>query len=353
MYKRRGIRWLFLWLTALGACGLVGCSFFSSETPHSVTYMDAFDTVSTITAYGVSAGDFEIGQEKLHAELLRYHRLYDIYHTYDGVANLKTLNDAAGQGPVAVEPAVLDLLSYGLTAYEQTDGRVNIVAGAVLSLWHDCREAALNDPTTATLPSADALRAAMAHTSPAALVIDRAAGTAMLTDGAARVDVGAVAKGYVAQRLADYAAQELGWTSVLLDIGGNICAVGKKNGETPFTIGVRNPDADAAQPYVRRLAVADAAVVTSGDYQRYFTVGDVRYHHIIDPDTAYPANHMRSVTVVCADSGLADVLSTALFTLPVERGLDLLQTFPGAQAVFVLSDGSVRCSPGLEAYLVD
>ncbi len=166
-------------------------------------------------------------------------------------------------------------------------------------------------------------------------------------------DLGAVAKGYATELVARYAAEELGWTAFLLDVGGNVRAVGGKPtlaDPTPFTIGVQNPDTDSAVSYVETVKLQDAAAVTSGDYQRFFTVEGERYAHIIDPDTLHPAQHIRAVTVVCADSGLADVLSTALFTLPVEAGLTLLQEFSDAEAVWVLADGTLRYSPGFGAY---
>ena len=119
-------------LSLLLAGGLVGCASFSSEPKRSQTYMDVFDTVTEITAYGMSADEFAADIAKLHAELKAYHRLYDIYNTYPEINNLKTVNDTAGGAPVKVDGRILDLLEYGLDAYERTDGRVNILFGAVL-----------------------------------------------------------------------------------------------------------------------------------------------------------------------------------------------------------------------------
>ena len=333
------------------AMSVVGCVPFSASGKREATYFDVFDTTAQITAYGVSAAEFSRGEQRLHALLQEYHRLYDIYHAYEGVANLYTVNAAAGT-PVAVDDKILDLLEYGLEMEQRTAGRVNIVFGAVLALWHDCRDAALENPDAAALPDPAALTAAAAHTDPAALVIDRQAGTVCLTDPDARLDVGAIAKGYVTERAAEFVAQELGWSHVLLNIGGNVRAVGAKPGDAPFTIGIRNPDTDSAVAYLLTVRVADKAVVTSGDYERYYTVAGQRYAHIIDVDTLYPAAHLRAVSVICADSGLADVLSTALFTLPMEQGLRLLAAFPDAAAVFLLPDGSRQYSPGFEDYVL-
>ncbi len=344
-------RLLCVLLSLLVAGGIVGCAPFSSSEKQTVTYMDVFDTVTTITAYGVDKDTFEADVQRVHTALVEYHRLYDIYTAYPDVVNLKTVNEAAGGPPVAVDDRIVELLEYGLQMTEHTDGRVNILFGAVLSLWHESREAGLASPTTATLPDADALAAAAAHVDPASLRLDRAAGTVAITDPAARLDVGAIAKGYVAEQLARYVRDTLGWESALINLGGNIRVVGGKGtADTSFTVGIQNPDTDSAQPYLETVAVLDAAVVTSGDYQRFYTVDGVRYAHIIDPDTLYPATHVRAVSVICADSGLADVLSTALFTLPVEAGEALLAQTPGAAALWVLPDGTVYKSERFAQY---
>ncbi len=337
----------------LAGCGL-GCASFSDTAPYTATWLDVFDTVTNLSVYEADSPAFEEQAQALHDRLVYYHRLFDIYHTYEGLHNLKTINDAAGGQPVEVEEPILALLEYGLDAYEQTGGKVNILFGAVLSLWHDSRSAALQDPTAATLPDSDTLQQAARHVDPACLIIDRQAGTVCISDPAARLDVGAIAKGYAAELAAAYAAQELGWTSALLDVGGNVRAIGGKSamdGQKPFSIGVRNPDPDSARAYLLTVAIEDCAVVTSGDYQRYFEVEGKRYAHIIDPDTLQPAAHVRAVTVICPHSGQADLLSTALFVLPIEEGRKLLERFSDTEAVWMLPDGSLQYSDGFKAYI--
>lgn len=131
--------------------------------------------------------------------------------------------------------------------------------------------------------------------------------------------------------------------------GGNVCATGPKpESGQPWVVGIQNPA--APEEYLHTIHVENFSVVTSGDYQRYFTVDGVAYHHIIDPDTLYPADYWRSVTILCPDSGLADALSTALFTLPRQEGQALLDAF-GAQAMWVQPDGSILYSPGFREYI--
>ena len=138
-------------------------------------------------------------------------------------------------------------------------------------------------------------------------------------------------------------------SGLLISVGGNVCPTGPKpESGQPWVVGIQDPE-DPEQ-YLHTIYVEDVSVVTSGDYQRYFTVDGVPYHHIIDPDTNYPAGYWRSVTILCRDSGVADALSTALFTLPQEEGQALLDAFQ-AEAMWVRQDGTILYSPGFQAYI--
>ena len=139
-------------------------------------------------------------------------------------------------------------------------------------------------------------------------------------------------------------------SGLLVSVGGNVRATGPNpaTGE-PWVVGVQDPNGET-DDYLHTLFVDDYSVVTSGDYQRYYTVNGTRYHHIIDPETLYPADRWRAVTVICEDSGLADVLSTALFLLPEEDGRKLLDQFD-AEAVWVGFDGELTYSNGFSKYI--
>ena len=155
--------------------------------------------------------------------------------------------------------------------------------------------------------------------------------------------MGAIAKGWATQRVAEQSPSGL-----LISVGGNVCATGPKGEDgAPWIIGVQDPDSDS---YLHTLYIPSGSVVTSGDYQRAYVVDGVKYHHIIDPDTLYPADTWRAVTVVCADSGTADALSTALFVLPQAEGQALLDRYD-AEAVWVSPDGTLLYSPGFEALI--
>ena len=327
--------WLVGALLVLSGCG-------TGMQRYEATYWDVFDTVTTVSGYAAGQAEFDAAAREIHDALLEYHRLYNIYESYDGLRNLKTVNDQAGIGPVPVDERILSLLQFAQTAWTETGSRVNAAMGSVLALWHDAREQALEDPDRAALPDRSALEEAALHTDLSALELDLEAGTAFLTDPDMALDVGALAKGYAVEQVAAAAPDHF-----LISVGGNVCATGPKPDGTPWTVAVENPDGG---DFLKLLYAEDRSVVTSGDYQRYFELDGVRYHHIIDPDTLEPAAYWRSVTVVADSSAAADCLSTALFTLPQAEGQRLLDQW-GAEALWIGRDGAQVMSPGFSAYL--
>ena len=290
-----------------------------------------FDTVITVTAYAESEAEFNALADEIFGEFARFHALYDIYHEYDGVINLCTINKTAGDSPVVVDAQVMELLSFGKSVHALTNGGTNIAMGSVLSLWHEARKRELP-------PDIELLTEAATHTDINDLVLDEEKSTVFFADPALLLDVGAIAKGYAAERIAsDLEAR--GISGVLLNVGGNLVAVGNS---VPWKVAVQHPETSGA--YLQKLTLSEGTLVTSGSYQRYFIKDGVRYHHIIDPVTLYPKNEFLQVTVLCSDSGLADALSTALFNLSYEEGLALIETLDGAEALWYTADGSLLFS---------
>ena len=328
---------LFLILPML-LCGCTGAG--EAQKQYSATFLTVFDTVTTILGRDSSEEAFTQKAQAVHDELLRYHQLFDIYNEYEGLNNLKTINDHPGEA-VAVDRAVIDLLLDCKAYYELTKGRVNAAMGSVLYLWHEAREDGLNDFANACLPDGDALAEAAKHASWDSVVIDVENSTVTVTDPMLRLDVGAIAKGWSVQRAAETAPEGL-----LISVGGNVCATGPKDASgTPWVVGVQDPD--GGDNYLHTLYLTKGSMVTSGDYQRAYMVDGEIYHHIIDPDTLYPGKLWRAVTVVCPDSGLADALSTALFLLPIEEGQKLLDECE-SEAMWVDAGGNMYYSTGFE-----
>ena len=324
---------------------LTGCALPGKKAQqYQATYLDVFDTVTSISGVSDSEDAFREQAEQIHGRLLEYHRLFDIYNNYEGMNNLKAVNDNAGIAPVAVDGEIIRLLKDCRDYYELTEHTVNVAMGGVLSLWHEARTAGLEDPDHARLPEEAALREAAAHTDWASVEIDEEAGTVYLSDSRLRVDVGAVAKGWSAQRAVEDAPE-----GFLISVGGNVCATGPKDDSgTPWVVGITDPD--GGEGYLHTLYDTDSAIVTSGDYQRYYEVDGKRFHHIIDSQTLYPAERFRSVTVICGDAGLADALSTALFILPQPEGQALAQKC-GAEAMWLDTEGNRFYTDGFESWI--
>ena len=329
----------------LAAVLMTGCAAQGSTTEqkrYQASFLTLFDTVTSIVGYAKSEEEFEKIVDEIHDQLEAYHQLFDIYNEYEGINNIKTINDQAGIAPVKVDPVLIGFLQDCKEYYDLSGGKVNVAMGSVLALWHETRNAGINDPENAKLPDEAALVEASKHCSFDTVIIDEDYATVYLEDEKQSLDVGAVAKGWATQRVCENLP-----SGFLVSVGGNVCASGPKpENNAAWVVGIQAPDG-GADDYLHTVYVNQESVVTSGDYQRYYTVDGKIYHHIIDPETLYPAAKWRSVSIICDDSGLGDALSTALFLLDLEEGQKLLDEC-NAQAVWMDLEGELTYSPGFK-----
>ena len=310
--------------------------------------MDYFDTVITITGYENSKEEFDAVAEEMLELLGEYHRLYSIYHRFDGLENLCTINELVDgkHRTVKVDSRIIDMLLFAKEMYDVTDGVTNIALGSVLSLWHDYRTIGKDNPAEAALPPKDKLLAAAEHVDINNMVIDEVNSTVTLTDPNMKLDVGAVAKGYATEQVARH-FEEKGVSGYVLNVGGNVRTIGAKPDGGKWTIGIEDPNGGE---YLAYLELAGQSIVTSGSYQRFYFVDGKAYHHIIHPDTLMPAEGYLSVSVLCKDSGLADALSTALFCLPQQEGSAIVESMDGVEAMWVADSGEKFYSSGWGEY---
>lgn len=269
-----------------------------------------FNTSCIIYDYsGMGESEFSALCDDIEELTRYYHRLFDIYHSYDGVVNLNYLNAHAGE-EITVSPELYEFLSFCKEMYSLTGGEVNVALGSVLSLWHECRESALSGGAV-KIPSEKDISEALLHTD-----IDNVLllgdNKIKLADSEMSLDAGAIAKGYAVEKIA-HMLEARGLSGIVLDYGGNLRAIGEKPSGDGWVTGIKNPR--EAGEYIKKLVIKDTSVVTSGDYERYYFYEEKRYHHIIDGATGYPAVGFSSVSIVTKNSALADALSTALFCM--------------------------------------
>ena len=338
---KRVISFLFVVLTALpifSACGQKEKQVFET--------FSYFDTYSTVTAFGAKdelAPYFE-ESEKI---LKKYHELLDIYNSYGNTVNLKAINDNAGKGTLTISKELFDVIKFGIEMHEKTNGKLNIAIGSVSSIWHDVREKASTSSSSIEMPSQDAINDALAHTDINSIILDENKLSINITDPSLRLDLGGIAKGFVATILYNRLI-ELGCESFLINLGGNVVSYGEKTDGTKWNAAIENPFDNDSLGYNKAIALDNSTLVTSGSYQRYFTFEGKSYSHIIDTNSGYPAQLFTSVSIKAPSSmsGLADALSTALFCMNFEDGLALISSINDVEALWIFNDGSYKTSSG-------
>lgn len=343
--KKRSSFGLWIFAAAVFLFLITGISLYLSSPKsagsgidtRSITLTDAgFDTPITLQAT-CSEEDFNRFTEITKDTFVEYNKLFDQYNSYEGAQSLKDINEEAADHPVEISQPLAEVLNDSFKANQISSG-FDISQGKLIGLWHDARES-----ETPYLPDDADIQQALLHTGMSGIELN---GTSLsFADDSISLDLGAIAKGYTAQ-IAAQRLKEAGMTDGFVNAGGNVVLIGNKSDGTPWKVGIQNPDTSDSLVIIE--TGQPEALVTSGDYQRYMTVDGKRYAHIIDPSTGYPAEYMRSVTVVDEDSAFADAMSTALFCMPLEQGMQLAKD-QGFEAVWFLTEGTSSLKPDLSA----
>lgn len=317
------------------------CSCGNIQKNYSKTYLNVFDTATTISGYFNSEEQFENCAEKIIVFLEKYHKMFDIYNNYDKMNNIKTINDNAGVKPVEVDSEIINLLEFSKKVYNLTDGAVNVCAGPLIAKWKLSLE-------KGEIPNSSEIENANELNSISNLVVDKNNNTVFLKQKGCSIDVGAVAKGFVGEKVKIF-AKSIGFEKGIINLGGNVVTIGTKPNGNKFSIGIANPDDTTKNLYT--VNVSDESVVTSGDYERFYEIDGVKYNHIINPKTYFPAKNNKSVTIISDDVALADALSTALFIMDYNDGLKLINSIENCEAVVVDADSKVHFSKEFKKYL--
>lgn len=320
-------------LTALLSASILllsGCSGLPRE--RSQTYTDTlFDTVISVQIFDSVDEDVLKGCEKLCKK-------YDsMFSNKIEDSEISRINSAGGN-PVEVSKETIKLIKKGIYYSEMSDGAFDITIAPVSSLWDFKAE-------TPSVPSPEAIAEAVSHVNYENIIIRD--NTVKLADPQAGIDLGAIAKGYIADQIKDYLEEE-GVRHAMINLGGNVLAMGSKLDGSDYNIGIRKPFDETGEP-ITSVKISDKSVVTSGIYQRYFKADGKIYHHILDPNTGYPCeNNLYSVTILTDSSLTADALSTTCFLLGYDRGMKLINQLDNVDAVFITNDNQIHYSKNFQ-----
>lgn len=319
------------------------CSLFSAEEDFvsEEFIMDTFIKIKIIASDEEKAKDAwrKAFKEFKRIELLTNRHVEEGTPEYEKSDIIK-INKAAALKPVKVDKDVFEMISLSKKYSEITRGAFDITVGPIMDLW--------DFGGKNTVPESHKLVEMLELVGSDNIVLNEEETTVFLKEKDMSLDLGAIAKGYSAQKATEI-LKEVGIKKAIINAGGNISVLGEKEKGKPWKIGVQDPRNE--EKVVVTLDLADQVIVTSGDYQRYFEANNKRYHHIIDPRTALPARELLSVTVISKDSTVADILSTSFFVMGLKDSLDYLKKHPEISAIFITEDRKIYASAGLEDIL--
>ncbi len=255
-------------------------------------------------------------------------------------SEVSRINESAGISPVKVSEQTFHVIEKGLEISALGNGYFDITIGPVVSLWGIGTD-------SARVPSPSEIKAALDLVDYRDVILDKDASTVFLRKKGMSIDLGAIAKGWAADRIHALMVSK-GVERGILNLGGNVFVIGRKSEESKWRVGIQNPE-DTRGRYLGIIKVCDSAVVTSGKYERFFMSGGHRYHHIFNTFTGYPVeNGIISVTIVAKESLVADAYSTLVFSLGLDKGMAIVEETPFLDAVIITASHDVYVSGGLE-----
>lgn len=292
------------------------------------------DTIVDITLYGKNRSTV---MDELFAQIMR---LESKYSRHKAGSEIATINSNPGK-PAHVSEDTMEMIRKSLYFSSISNGLFDISIGPLVDLWNINGD----DPH---VPSQNEIDKALEKIDYRSITIDEENSTVSLTKNEMSIDLGAIAKGYITDKLVTL-LEEKGVNSALLNLGGNLYLYGSKPDGTPWNIGIRNPYGMQGE-YIGMVSVTDRSIVTSGIYERFFEEDGNRYHHILNPKTGYPGNNsLASVSIISPQSTLADGLSTTVFLLGQEKGMALIEGMEDVEAIMVTEDKKVYLSPGIKS----
>ena len=321
----------FIILTILVIICTSGCGRISEPVTETGFYLD---TVVQITLYDTDGRDACIEKIQECFEIVdRYEHMFSATIEDSDVWNI----NHSGGSPVSVSEDTISLLQTALFYSELSDGRVDVTVLPLSELWNFGSEGNSRKPNDIDIQEA------VSHIDYHAVSIS--GNSVTLSDSEAAIDLGFIAKGYIADRLKEYLLEQ-GATSACINLGGNLITIGNKPDGHPFRIGIQKPFGYEGE-IITAIDVTDSSVVSSGVYERYFYEDDVLYHHLLDTSTGYPAdNTIAGVTILTPSSVDADALSTTCFFLGLDAGMELIESLDDTEVLFITMEGELHHSDG-------
>ena len=310
-----------------------GCA--AEKTPPKLSEVGFYlDTVITLTAY---AEDKQVLKDAMD-ECGRYEQM--LSRTVEG-SDVWRINHGNGE-PVEVSEDTMNILRCAQNISNLSGGAFDVTIAPVSTMWNFTRE-------PYALPDKDAIARASQLVDYSRMKLE---GNTVTLPEEMMIDLGGIAKGYIADRVKDY-LKERGVKYAILSFGGNIVAIGSQKPDgTPWRVGIQDIDKPTGEHMLISLNKG-GSTVTSGIYERGFDLNGIRYHHLLSPETGWPVqNELASVTIFSENSMEGDALSTTAFVLGTEKGLELIESLEGVEAVFIAKDRKVTYSSGAENYMV-
>lgn len=320
-------------LIVLSVLAILAVSLFKSRQKESVTYSRAL--MGTIVQVTIMEGPGDRLDSAAEAGFTEIARLEEIFSSYKTDSDVARISKNAGS-PVRVSPETIEVLKTAIRVADLSNGAFDPTVGALGKAWGYSGEKGV-------VPSREEIGKALALVDYRDVEILEAASTAGLKRKGMSLNLGGVAKGYIVNKAVEALKRE-GVTRGIIHAGGDM-VVFQKDEKEPFSVGIQHP---REKKLLGKALVYNGAVATSGDYERFFEIGGKRFHHILDPRTGFPAEGTESATIVAKDPTLADALSTAVFVMGPQRGMELIEKLPDVEGVVVDSEGRVTRSSGFK-----
>ncbi len=282
--------------------------------------------------------DKNLGKRAIDSAILEIKRIDSLISEWIPSSETSLINDNAGIKPVKVSDELFNLIERSIKVSEITSGAFDITFASVNNIYQFDRQ-------EHALPAPDTIRSLVKKVGYERIFLSREARTVMLAEQGMKIGFGGIGQGYAANKAKEM-MREMGIKSGVVNASGDIVAWGKREDGSDWEVGIGDPK--NPEKYIAWLKAAETAIVTSGNYEKFFTTKGIRYGHIIDPRTGYPSTGLKSVTIICPEVELADALATGVFVLGEKEGMELIEQLRGIECVLVNDKDEIKTSSGVQ-----